>query len=87
MELAEAAGREVIASYEFGNMGTFHLLEDDVHIVEVIFRFTYNNVGFEPEAAGAPNSYYYKKHFEVGRDWNKLMAYLKEFVNQDATTS
>ncbi len=77
VEFAELVGREVIVSYDFSNMGTFHLLEDDNHIREVTFRFAINNVAFEPEE---PNSGYYKKHFDIGKDWDKLMKYLAEFV-------
>jgi len=70
-------GREVIASYAFGNLGTYHLLEDDVHIRQLDFRFTKNNVSLDSREE---HDCYYELSFDIGKDWDKLMKYLSEFV-------
>ena len=76
VELAEAAGREIIVSYEFGNMGTFHLLENDDHLKQMDFRFSKNTVAFDSREEHDC----YEESFDIGKDWDKLMNYLAEFV-------
>jgi len=80
LELAEATGREVIASYKFGNMGTFHLFEDDVHIRQLDFRFTENTVSLDSREE---HDFYYEHSFDIGKDWDKLMEYLSGFVKEN----
>ncbi len=81
VELAsKIPGREVIASYEFGNIGTFHLLEDDVHIRQLDFRFDKNSVSLDSREE---HDVYYELNFDIGKDWDKLMKYLAEFVKEN----
>jgi len=77
VELAEAAGREVIVSYHFGNIGTFHLLENDKHIRQVDFRFDKNSVSLDSREE---HDFYYELSFDIGKDWDKLMEYITGFV-------
>jgi len=77
VELAELVGREVIVSYEFGNMGTFHLLENDDHLKQMDFRFSKNTVAFDSREE---HTVHYEENFDIGKDWDKLMNYLAEFV-------
>ena len=77
VELAELVGREVIVSYEFGNMGTFHLLENDNHLKQVDFRFNKNSVSLDSREE---HDFYYEENFDIGKDWDKLMNYLAKFV-------
>ena len=76
VELAELVGREIIVSYKFGNMGTFHLLENDDHLKQMDFRFSKNTVAFDSREEHD----YYEENFDIGKDWDKLMNYLAEFV-------
>jgi hypothetical protein len=77
VELAELVGREIIVSYKFGNMGTFHLLENDKHLKQVDFRFNKNSVSLDSREE---HDYYYEVNFDMGNDWDKLIDYLAKFV-------
>uniref|UniRef100_A0A6M3X5W0 Uncharacterized protein n=1 Tax=viral metagenome TaxID=1070528 RepID=A0A6M3X5W0_9ZZZZ len=69
---AWSQGLQIIASYRYGNIGTYHILEGkDNHIRSVDFDFQENRVEFDGMDG---------RSFNIPEDWDELRKYLKELV-------